>query len=297
MAEKIEVNQVVSVVFGVFDPTGEELVTGLAASIEKTLRDIDGPAPETVTIVEQGTAGYYRAYFTPTQSADNGHPYHLDILCPADVTNERRLEYDFLVYPSLAAVVGTEGPYLTTLANVKEVLEIPTDVTDKDDLLNNLIARISAVFETWIGEKVLADDYEEIRNGAGTPRMALFHTPVNSVAAVYVSQEQDWSDETLLDPSDYVYDSATGVLSLVNGGAFGEGYQNVRIDYNAGYESVPGDIEEHVIEAVVRTYKDLPMLNLVSAGMKDGSATKRIGTRFYADLLEELAPYQRTRGV
>lgn len=151
------------------------------------------------------------------------------------------------------AQAGATGNELTTLANVREFLEFPDDQTDDDTLLEKLITRMSADIESDC-DRIFGDaTYTEYHDGDGTDTLLLKQYPINSITSVHDDVDRDYDTDTLIDSDDYVYDSETGILTL-DGFGFSIGRQNVKVVYNAGYTTIPTDLEQACINKVVIKY-------------------------------------------
>lgn len=134
---------------------------------------------------------------------------------------------------------------LTTLAAVKAYGSIAG--TEMDTLLSALISRASAAVENFIQGSVLSASYTETRNGTGGQAMLLAEYPVTSASAVAVN------GQTI--PMASAFGQAGWWLAdrtiLLVGYSFARGRNNVQVTYTAGYATVPGDIEQAVIETVI----------------------------------------------
>lgn len=143
---------------------------------------------------------------------------------------------------------------LTTLAAVKQWLQL-TGTTASDDLLNTLIASCSAYIEAWLSRSILQATYTETRNGVGSPIMVLRQFPIISVASVSLNGNtllprpplSPSMTVTGTDYPGYVFDD---VSVMLDGGVFYKGFQNVTIVYDAGYATVPPDIDHACVEMI-----------------------------------------------
>lgn len=139
---------------------------------------------------------------------------------------------------------------LTTVDNVKAFLSIKNDADD--DLIERLIAAASAFIENWLGRKILAHDVIEYRDGNGKDEMMFAELPVISVSQVKV---YDRVFQLAPDYHQSGYRFADWWLVL-QGDCFHRGRRNVQINYRAGYEAIPADIEQAAIDLVSLRYKE-----------------------------------------
>ena len=153
---------------------------------------------------------------------------------------------------------------LTTLANVKAWLNIPTDTSD--DMLQRLLSAASVFAQTWMNRNIPLAQYTERYSGTGSDTLALANYPVQSVEAVTI---RDWTVQPLPDGSQsgYVYDDRFLYLIGLPGPASGPfvGAPNIfpkfppraiGVTYTAGYETIPLDIEQAVLELIALKWAD-----------------------------------------
>lgn len=138
---------------------------------------------------------------------------------------------------------------LTTLSAVKEALDIEGD----DDYLENLIGRVSEVIERYCDREFAAQDITEIFDGTGTKEYALQQFPVNSIDSFYY-RSGNFSDDSWAEISDsyYTYKEHSGLMYY--SGKFDEGVGNFKVIYNAGYETIPNDIDQAAIQLISHYY-------------------------------------------
>ncbi len=137
---------------------------------------------------------------------------------------------------------------LTTLANVKLTLNIPSSVTTKDSLLNLLIAGVSSQIESYLGRNLAIADYIQKLAPSGDQVLQLENWPIHTVA--YVKQ-----DGALLtvDVDYFLYPQFIRCGQIYRGvgwtgtpylrGLTGDPFAReitLEVSYNAGY-NLPGD--------------------------------------------------------
>lgn len=288
--------EVLVIIFEQLDFAGD-LVSGVAGSIVATLRDEDGAAAEAVVITEQGASGFYEATLTPTKSRATGFTYLLRLKSGAG-TNNAILEYTIRVFPTIS-VSATTGSFLTTLANLKLFGDIAG--TAHDTLLTDLIARLSRLIEDRLDETIISTIYQEISDGPHDETLNLRHSPMDpqsaaAVTAIYVSRNQTWDATTLLDAADFIVDPIHSRIWR-KGVLWVGGFQNIRVDYTAGWASIPLSIEQLAISITLRTFHARKSSAAISKSLKDGSITRTLALRFSKEIDAELAPYRKTRPV
>jgi uncharacterized phiE125 gp8 family phage protein len=139
---------------------------------------------------------------------------------------------------------------LTTLANVKAWLNLTVDISDA--LLVRLIAGISAWVQSYLSRQVLSQSYAEVRDGHDTQVLYFREYPVTAVSGVTVDGVAIPPAPDTVTP---VYRFTLGRL-ILQGYRFTRGWGNVTLDYTAGYDAAPPDLEQAVIELVAFRFKE-----------------------------------------
>jgi len=185
---------------------------------------------------------FWNASFTPA-TADDAH--NITITSAASIDY-----YQTLISVGTATATATTGDDLTTRANVKEFIDGKTDTND-DALIDNLIVRMSKEIKTFCRWEIVDDDRTEYYDGDGTDTLLLDQLEVNSIASLYDDSDRAFGSSTEITSSDYIFTASSkmakqGILKL-DGLNFTEGVQNIKITYNAGYATIPPDVEEACI--------------------------------------------------
>ena len=134
---------------------------------------------------------------------------------------------------------------LTTVANVKEYLDIEPDDTRFDSLLEKLIAASSRQVEAYCNRTFEIRDLTENYDGSASDILFLDNSPIVSVSSLTIDDES-------LQPDEFkVYDDYVRLVSRL----FTCGKLNVSIEYAAGHfdaqtDSPPADVEDACIQLV-----------------------------------------------
>ena len=139
---------------------------------------------------------------------------------------------------------------LTTLANAKQWLGISSDADD--DLLTRLITAASSCIETYLSRRLGSQDYAEIRDGHGGQVMTFRESPVTAVAGVAVNGVSLPLAPDTVTPG-YRF---TRTRIILQGHRFTQGHGNVSLNYTAGYETIPLDLEQACIELISWRYNE-----------------------------------------
>lgn len=132
---------------------------------------------------------------------------------------------------------------LCTVADVKEILNIDSGNTSKDNLIIRKINQSTRVIENYCGRRFTATDYTEYYDGIGGSELELRNRPVNSVTSLSarnVITNQDSFD--IADTDDYFIDESAGIIEFL--GSFNGLYDSWKVVYNAGYDTIPEDVAE-----------------------------------------------------
>jgi uncharacterized phiE125 gp8 family phage protein len=141
---------------------------------------------------------------------------------------------------------------LTSLANVKQWLEITTSTNDA--LLTRIIDSCSSYIESWLNRKILQASYTENYNGSGSSALTLTNYPIISLQSVSIGGVA----QAIVSQSDFTTSGVkfSGRRLIGQNIKFSKGAGNIIISYTAGYAAVPSDIEQACIELVALRYKN-----------------------------------------
>ena len=152
---------------------------------------------------------------------------------------------------------------LTTLTRVKEYLDIESDDTTFDSLLQRSITASSRQIEAYCNRALDIQNYSEDYDGNASDILFLRSTPIVSVTSLSI-------DDEALQPEEFkVYDDYLRLVSRL----FTPGKLNVSVEYSAGFfdaqtGSPPADLEDACIQLVAFKF------NLRGA---DGLEARRVG--------------------
>ena len=137
---------------------------------------------------------------------------------------------------------------LTTVAAAKSHLGILAGDTSQDAVLERFINSASARIENYINRKVLKRAYTEYQDGRGNDRILLRQWPADKPTELWDDVDNEFTDpNNQFDAPDFVLeetsDGGIGVV-LVDGQRFNRGNQNIKIVYEAGYSTVPYDLQD-----------------------------------------------------
>ena len=177
--------------------------------------------------------------------------------------------------------VGTYA--LTSLANLKTYLNISG--TTNNTFMETLVDRATALMEEYTRRNLKARDYSydsdsdeydkdnAVMDGNDRDVLILPQRPVNSLTTLRVN-EQAIDESTGVYVCGWMIDKARGMVRL-RCYLFTKGMDNIELAYNAGYSTVPDDLEQACIEQAAWMYKQSPvgqgLLGVSSRSLQDGS--------------------------
>ncbi len=179
---------------------------------------------------------------------------------------------------------------IISLDALKAWLDIRAENTRDDTVLQRLISAVSAKVYTRCGRPAngftVSADITETRNGTGTTEMVFANWPVTSVASLTVDGISITPSPDGVQPG-YVFDdqsiSLVGIPARWNVGQtfsglgfphyFRQGKNNVVVAYTAGYDSVPDDLIQDVIDICSLRYMGRQRIGLRSSQSRTGETT------------------------
>jgi len=143
---------------------------------------------------------------------------------------------------------------LTTLADIKEHLNIPTLTITQDNILIRMINAASMMIEQFLDRKVLQRSYTEFYDGRSNDRFLLRQWPAVKPSELWVDSSSLFTDVlNKKGTNEYELEGDCGVL-LLNGVRFPKGIRNIKVVYLGGFTTVPYIIAEACIGTVEFMY-------------------------------------------
>lgn len=197
---------------------------------------------------------------------------------------------------------------LTTLASVKTYLNIPSSSNGDDALLGTLITAASSLIQGYTGRDLVSTAYSERYNGTGTAKMFLRNYPIISVTSLSIyelniPQAPDSNSSGFLfdDKRLYLTGNPINVLNFNSSGfsiftMFSVGVQNVKVVYQAGYATIPLDLQQGCNELVALRYRERTRLGERSKSMLGESISYDVA-QLTDSIKRWLQPYRRMAPV
>lgn len=162
--------------------------------------------------------------------------------------------------PSPAFQAGTTTlTTLTTVGRLKEYLGIASSTDDV--LLARLVNAASDWFQTQVGRSILRNVYVESHDGDGGRRLQLLRGPLVEVSSVSVN---DVAIPARPSTTGAGYTVRGQSVFLTNDYTFTSGLMNVVVTYEAGFLTVPADVEQAVLEMAAMRYRERTRIGVMS---------------------------------
>lgn len=178
-------------------------------------------------------------------------------------------------------VTSADDIDLTTLEAVKAWGEIKG--TSEDSVIQAAITGFSKHIHLRTGRDALKsiEDFTEVYDGNGSPRMLLRNYPIVSVTSVLVDGSPAAIAPGYGVAGVTIIEEKKGIgFGFGSSGRFTQGIANIQVIYQAGYDGVPVDLELAVREAVATNYKRRAWADLKSKSIAVQGTT---GTTTYRD--------------
>lgn len=144
----------------------------------------------------------------------------------------------------------TLSPYaLTTLEAAKDHLSVPSGNTTFDDVIKRFINAATGHIETFCDRKFLKRAYTEFQDGMASNRIMLDQWPAEKPSELWIDKTREFTDTAYkLDAADYELDLSArgegiGVVLTKKNCFFQRGTRNIKIVYNAGFDTIPDELE------------------------------------------------------
>lgn len=183
---------------------------------------------------------------------------------------------------------------MTTLAMAKSYLKLPAAADANNDPIVELFINSSSEYIERECDRIFKQaTYNEIRSGRKQNIILLKQWPVTTISAVYVDSSGQFGAGTALDATDYQIGDDGNSLILMSG-VFPNGYNNVKITYQAGYATIPSDLE-HACLWGVSFYRNLRDGQDIGRPQKSkGDENTQISQAMPQDVRDCIARYKRT---
>jgi len=131
-----------------------------------------------------------------------------------------------------------------------DITNDPSCTNDDYDKYSFLISAVSKEIENICQRVLLAADYTQVLDANGSNSIFLSNYPIQSITSIKYGSP---FDSTRSEITEYISYSDTAQISFA--GEFPESPQMFEVVYNAGFSTVPLDLNLIAVEEVVRAFK------------------------------------------
>ena len=124
---------------------------------------------------------------------------------------------------------------LCTIEQCKAYLDIGLADTSQDAKLELLINASSSMIENYLDRKLIHQQYVEYHDGRNSDRLLLKEWPAEKPSEIIFDQTWAYGATNVI-PSDN-YQMESEVMVVLKGYKFPRGNRNIKVTYNAGYQS------------------------------------------------------------
>ena len=186
------------------------------------------------------------------------------------------------------SLLGTDNSLL------KAYLGISTSDTDSDDIINQCINSSSIWANTKTKRLLKSRDLTEYYSGDGTSTLYPNSYPITAITAAYDDLDRAWGTDTQIDNDDLVIDPQPEAFRIIYYyGYFTPGAVNIKLEYTAGYSTIPSDLQEAVLAVAATMYFSSEEKRLGIASKSSGAGTTSYETGFPAWSLDIIGMYER----
>jgi hypothetical protein len=163
---------------------------------------------------------------------------------------------------------------LVTWETVKAALDLDDD---QQAQVESLISAASQYAQNIAGRFLAAQDVELYLDGNGARELRLPSYPVNLIVSLRVDVTHEFASTTTIEPE--TYSERNGIIRLYRG-VFPLEYRSIFFEGNIGYNPVPADLQEAVIEIVAVLISRYKNSGAGIGGLKQISAPGAITTQY-----------------
>jgi hypothetical protein len=166
--------------------------------------------------------------------------------------------------------------------------------TSDRDLIEKIIERVTERFERYCDRKFLARDYtydsssndydpdnailDGLNNRGNFKLLSLPQYPIVSITTVRINETAYTESTGVYNSGWFIYSQRSGILGL-RGYEWLAGFKNIELVYNAGFATIPADLEEACIKQVVwhlKQGKKEHLLGQSGKSLADGSISLNV---------------------
>ena len=139
----------------------------------------------------------------------------------------------------------------------------------EDENLETVINGVSTFFESYCDRTFHSTTYTEYLDGSGVKYLIPNHYPITSVTSIYDDSSWGWGGDYLVDSDDYriMNDQNT----ILKDGTWATGDENIKLEYVAGYSTIPDDLKLACLQQCVYEIKMISAKQISHRTLPDGT--------------------------
>jgi len=153
-------------------------------------------------------------------------------------------------FPDTQAGPTSDAGRLIGVTDAKTYLDVTG--TDDDTVIGNMLDAATVALEKAAGRHLVSTAVTEYLDGQAERRVWL-QEPAESITSVHVDSDQGWDATSLISADDYAVEGCTlDYISRV----WTRGRRNMRVIYQAGFATVPEDLQHAARVQVAKLYSE-----------------------------------------
>lgn len=178
---------------------------------------------------------------------------------------------------------------LCTLDDVRDYMGMKGSQPTIDTLLSDIITRVSNEFHTICGiTQFKSQSYTKQYSGTGTNTLILDERPLISISSI--AEDADWvfaADSTYAADTYIILDDSI----ILKDDVFTVGVANFKFVFVAGYETIPGELNQACVQDVYRRYKLRNSIDVSTKTYSEGGSVTKVQQGMTDDVKEVLKKY------
>lgn len=170
---------------------------------------------------------------------------------------------------------------LVLLSEYKEILDITGNT--EDEFVEQAKYEVESKVKNFLNRDLEVDTYTEVYDGTGEETLVLNQYPVTSISKVEVYQgldslgAEDWDEYTQNEDYERLVIADSKIYLI--GSMFPEGDKNIRVTYNAGYDTIPYEVQQACKKLMLLYYGEVKKTKTIGkSSVSEGSGFTKTTT-------------------
>jgi len=146
---------------------------------------------------------------------------------------------------------------LVDLDTVNAFVNGNTGDAEQQKILTYYINSASAFCNLYTDRKLKSRALTEYYSGDGTNSIITNEYPITEITAIYDDLDRTYGSDTLIDSDNLaILPDGLAYKIVYDGGTFQVGIRNLKVEYTAGYTSIPNDLQQACLEVIAYYFKN-----------------------------------------